>query len=96
MGAPGCRGGGAARQGRASPDGGGEWTAFDNTCPHAGAPIYPEHFDGECVTCVYHGLRFRAADGHCPDAAGWELEPYPVRVEEGQVLVGFRQRTRPV
>lgn len=66
------------------------WTAFDNTCPHAGAPIYPQHFDGDCVTCVYHGLRFRAADGACPDAAGWELEQYPVRVEEGRVLVGFR------
>ena len=36
------------------PDG---WTAFDNTCPHAGAPIYAEQYDGECVTCVYHGLR---------------------------------------
>jgi nitrite reductase/ring-hydroxylating ferredoxin subunit len=68
----------------------GKWTAYDNTCPHAGAPIYPDHFDGECVTCVYHGLRFRASDGVCPDAAGWELEPYPVRVEDGQVLVGLR------
>jgi nitrite reductase/ring-hydroxylating ferredoxin subunit len=66
------------------------WTAYDNICPHAGAPIYPEHFDGQCVTCVYHGLRFRASDGSCPDAAGWELERYPVKVEEGEVLVGFR------
>ena len=81
-----------ARQGRLeilifhNPDG---WTAYDNTCPHAGAPISPEHFDGECVTCMYHGLRFRASDGACPDAAGWELEPYPVKVEDGQVLIGF-------
>ena len=65
------------------------WTAFDNTCPHAGAPIYAEHFDGDCVTCVYHGLRFRASDGACPDAPGWELEPFPVRLEDGQVLVGL-------
>lgn len=67
------------------------FTAFDNTCPHAGAPIYAEHFDGECVTCIYHGLRFRASDGACPEAAGWELERYPVRVEDGRVLVGFRE-----
>jgi apoptosis-inducing factor 3 len=66
------------------------WTAFDNTCPHAGAPIYAEHFDGDCVTCIYHGLRFRASDGACPDAAGWELEQYPARVEDGLVLVGFK------
>ena len=66
------------------------WTAFDNTCPHAGAPIFAEHFDGDCVTCVYHGLRFRASDGQCPDAAGWGLEPYPVRIEDGQILVGFK------
>lgn len=69
---------------------GGRWTAFDNTCPHAGAPIYADHFDGDCVTCMYHGLRFRASDGSCPDAAGWELEPFPVKVDGGQVLVGFR------
>jgi len=69
---------------------GGGWTAYDNTCPHAGAPIYPEHFDGECVTCVYHGLRFRASDGACPDCPGWELEAYPVKAEAGEVLVGFQ------
>jgi len=67
----------------------GQWTAFDNTCPHAGAPIYADHFDGQCVTCTYHGLRFRASDGVCPDASGWELERFPVKVEDGSVLVGF-------
>lgn len=65
------------------------FTAFDNTCPHAGAPIYAEHFDGDCVTCIYHGLRFRASDGACPDAEGWGLDPFPVRIDEGQVLVGL-------
>ncbi|MFN3649012.1 MAG: Rieske (2Fe-2S) protein [Armatimonadota bacterium] len=65
------------------------WTAYDNTCPHAGAPIFPQHFDGACVTCTYHGLRFRASDGVCPEASGWELEQFPVRLEDGQVLVGF-------
>ena len=68
---------------------GTEWTAFDNTCPHAGAPIYAEHFDGECVTCTYHGLRFSARDGSCPDARGWGLDRYPVKVEGDQVLVGL-------
>lgn len=72
----------------------GAWTAYDNTCPHAGAPIFADHFDGECVTCIYHGLRFRASDGACPDCPGWELEPYPVKVEEGQVLVGFKDFER--
>ncbi len=67
----------------------GEWTAYDNTCPHAGAPIFAEHFDGECVTCTYHGLRFRACDGVCPEAPGWTLESFPVKLEDGQVLVGF-------
>lgn len=67
----------------------GEWTAYDNTCPHAGAPIFAEHFDGDCVTCMYHGLRFRAKDGVCPEAPGWCLDSFPVKVEEGEVLVGF-------
>lgn len=65
------------------------FTAYDNTCPHAGAPIEATFFDGNCVTCHYHGLRFRASDGGCPDAEGWELEGYPTRLEDGKVLVGF-------
>ena len=65
------------------------WTAYDNTCPHAGAPLFPDHFDGNCVTCVYHGLRFRASDGECPDASGWALEGFPAKEEDGKVLVGF-------
>lgn len=65
------------------------WTAFDNTCPHAGAPIYADQFDGDCVTCLYHGLRFRAHDGACPDAAGWALDQYLVRVQGDDVLIGF-------
>jgi nitrite reductase/ring-hydroxylating ferredoxin subunit len=69
---------------------GDRWTAFDNTCPHAGAPITPDHIDDGCVICVYHGLRFRTDTGACPDAAGWCLESFPVKVEAGQVLVGFK------
>lgn len=68
-----------------------EWTCFDNTCPHAGAPIYPEDFDGECVTCLYHGLRFLGTTGICADAAGWALTRYPIRVEGELVLVGFQK-----
>ena len=69
------------------------WTAFDNTCPHAGAPIYAEHFDGQNVTCMYHGLRFRASDGGCVDCAGWSLEKYAVKVEENRVCIGFPDRS---
>jgi nitrite reductase/ring-hydroxylating ferredoxin subunit len=68
----------------------GEWTAYDNTCPHAGAPIDAKHFDGDCVTCVYHGLRFRAKDGVCPESPAWELEKFPVRVEYGNVYIGMK------
>lgn len=67
------------------------WTAYDNTCPHAGAPIFAEHFDGDCVTCTYHGLRFRASDGVCPEASGWVLDQFPVKVEDGKVWVGFER-----
>ncbi len=68
------------------------WTAFENTCPHAGAPLFAEHFDGECVTCMYHGLRFRAVDGECPDAAGWGLDRFPVKEEGGQIMLGVPAR----
>lgn len=69
---------------------GDEWTAFESVCPHAGAPLFPQHFDGDCVTCTYHGLRFHRRDGICPEAPGWSLEPVPVRTEAGRVLIRVR------
>ncbi len=67
----------------------GQFFALDNACPHVGAPIGPERFDGETVTCGYHGMRFCIRTGRCPDAPGFDAETYPVRVEEGKVLVGL-------
>lgn len=73
----------------------GELTCFDNICPHAGAPIYPEDFDGRCVTCLYHGLRFSAADGASVDSEGWRLRQFPVRRRGESIEVGWEEDSPP-
>jgi len=66
--------------------------ALDNVCPHAGAPIDCALWDGETVTCTYHGLRFQVPGGHCPDAPGWELDSYPVKETAGFIWVALPPR----
>lgn len=64
--------------------------AFEDACPHAGAPLSAGVCrDGE-VVCSWHGFRFDASTGACRlyDGAP-SATPLPVRVENGRVLVGI-------
>jgi nitrite reductase/ring-hydroxylating ferredoxin subunit len=65
----------------------GRFFAIDNTCPHAGAPIGVSRFDGQIVTCGYHGMRFDVTTGVCPDACGWSAQTYPVRVVGDEIQI---------
>ena len=70
----------------------GEVRALDNVCPHAGAPVNCALWDGEAVTCTYHGLRFQVPSGEGMDAPGWSLETYPVKEAGGEVFVKVPHR----
>lgn len=39
--------------------------AMRDTCPHRGIPLSYGWFDGECVTCKYHGWAFEPVSGQC-------------------------------
>lgn len=43
--------------------------------------------DGEMLTCPWHGFEFDVTDGTCRSDQKFNLRPYPVRVEEGNVIV---------
>ncbi len=63
--------------------------AFRNSCAHMALPIDGGMIDTEAgtITCPWHGFRFDTITGECISAPGAQLEPFPVRVEEGIVRV---------
>jgi phenylpropionate dioxygenase-like ring-hydroxylating dioxygenase large terminal subunit len=44
---------------------GGEIFAMRDLCPHRGIPLSAGWFDGETVTCKYHGWEFDPCSGQC-------------------------------
>ena len=75
--------------------------AVRNRCPHQGAPlclgvvaarahgapgVYELGAD-TVVRCPWHGWEFELATGRCPEDATMRVATYPVRVEDGRVLV---------
>ncbi|NNJ28124.1 Rieske (2Fe-2S) protein [Alienimonas chondri] len=87
------------------PDGeaeGGTFTAMEDSCPHAGAPLSDGHLEpggcgadgepdagGATVVCPLHAWRFDCRTGHWCDAPKGKVrvETYETKVENGRVLV---------
>jgi 3-phenylpropionate/trans-cinnamate dioxygenase ferredoxin subunit len=44
---------------------GGRLYAFDNLCPHSGAPLGSGRMSDGVVSCPLHGARFDLASGEC-------------------------------
>ncbi len=70
---------------------GGRIRAFRNSCPHRGLPLDGAFFDGNTntLTCPWHGFCFDANSGACFNYAEARLDSFPVRMEEGRILVGL-------
>jgi nitrite reductase (NADH) small subunit len=60
--------------------------ALDNTCPHAGGPIWEGEVEDDCVTCPWHAWTFRLETGQLRDAPGVAVTRYKTRLlpREGQ------------
>lgn len=74
---------------------GGRIYAYENRCPHTGAPLdwVPNRFlsaDGALIQCANHDARFRIEDGLCVagPCAGASLTPVPVAVIDGRLVLG--------
>ena len=58
---------------------GGEVVAFEDACCHRGAPLSKGRREGDCVRCMYHGLKFDA-DGRCIEIPGQDHIPPSMKV----------------
>ena len=67
---------------------GGAIRGYRNVCPHRLAKL-TSCASGTCpvLTCGYHGWEFDAETGQCPEDDAYRVAVYPVRVENGRVLV---------
>ncbi len=61
--------------------------AYRNRCPHMGMTLDKGTCDDGTLTCPWHGFRFALASGECLTAPQVQLEPYPLRLEEGLIWV---------
>ena len=67
---------------------GGRFYAMEDVCPHAYALLSQGFMMGEEVECPLHGARFNITSGKCTqEPGGRDLRTYPVKVEDGRVLV---------
>jgi nitrite reductase/ring-hydroxylating ferredoxin subunit len=64
-------------------------SAYRNACAHQGRPLDGGLFDAESgtITCPWHGFCFDAGSGECLTAPQAQLEPFPLKVQDGVIWV---------
>jgi len=66
----------------------GDIHAFLDKCPHAGTPLNQGLLEGRVLTCATHLWQFDVVDGGVGiNPKNCQLISYPVRIEDGKVLV---------
>ena len=69
---------------------GGEYHAIEDICTHDGGPLAEGEVEEDVVICPRHGARFSIRTGAALSfPAVTPVETYPVRVEEGDLLIGL-------
>ncbi|CAB3726987.1 aromatic ring-hydroxylating dioxygenase subunit alpha [Paraburkholderia rhynchosiae] len=67
----------------------GEIVALEDRCCHRGAPLSLGRREGDCVRCMYHGLKFDSA-GTCVEAPAQQRIPPRVKVRTFPVVERHR------
>jgi nitrite reductase (NADH) small subunit len=65
----------------------GALCALDNVCLHEGGPLGQGYVDGTKIVCPWHGWEYEAATGALADDPESKVAAYPIKVENGEVLV---------
>jgi len=68
----------------------GRYCAVDDTCTHEDASLSTGVLKGDLVRCPLHGSRFNVCTGKAlEEPAEDDLRTYPVRLQEGRILIGL-------
>ena len=65
----------------------GNYYALDGICPHQGGPLGKGSLCGAIVTCPWHGFQFDVTSGQHQASKSLVHPTFPVKVENGDVLV---------
>lgn len=65
----------------------GTITAIENVCLHMGGPLGQGFVDGGKIVCPWHGWEYDLKTGELSDDPQSRLSVYPIKVENGDVLV---------
>lgn len=63
----------------------GKIVALDDRCCHRGAPLSMGRIEGDCVRCMYHGMKFDAT-GKCVQIPGQDLIPAKLGVRSYPIV----------
>jgi len=67
---------------------GGDLYALADTCSHLGGPLSEGTVEDGCVTCPWHGSRFKLTDGRVVDGpATFPAPTLETRVRDGRIEV---------
>ena len=65
----------------------GTISAMDNVCLHRGGPLGQGTVDEGKVVCPWHGWSFDAATGAAAHNPNAKVAVYPVKIENGDVMI---------
>ena len=67
----------------------GEYSAMDNSCLHQGGPLGQGMIEDGKVVCPWHGWSWDPNTGGAAHNAKAKVAVYPLKIENGDVLVGI-------
>lgn len=65
----------------------GSCTAIDNVCLHMGGPLGQGYIENGKIVCPWHGWEYDPATGSLEGDPKTRIDVYPIKVENGDVLV---------
>ena len=61
--------------------------AYRNACAHMNMPLDGGMMDEHVLACPWHGFKYDLTSGECITVPQAQLEPFPLRVDEGIIYV---------
>jgi nitrite reductase/ring-hydroxylating ferredoxin subunit len=61
--------------------------AMDDSCLHHGVSLGNSDLKGKIITCRGHGWKYDVTTGSTLNVPGYGVTSYPVKVEDGNILV---------